>query len=70
MKKIVEIRFAVLALLLCVSALPAFAQEKASLTVTVTDAETNEPVPYALVQLPETGLQLVTDYAGTFQVKD
>ena len=70
MKKIVEIRLAVLALLLCVSALPAFAQEKASLTVTVTDAETNEPVPYALVQLPETGLQLVTDYAGTFQVKD
>lgn len=70
MKKIVEIRFAVLALLLCVSALPAFAQTKASLTVTVTDAETNEPVSYALAQLPETGLQLVTDYAGTFQVKD
>ena len=50
-------------------ALPSFAQQKASIDGKVISAETKQAVAYALVHLPETGLQAVTNAEGYFLIK-
>lgn len=63
---------------LCISAilaaaaavLPSNAQTKASLSGTVAAADSKSPVAYALVHLPDAGLQTVTDNKGEFRFKN
>ena len=60
---------AILTLLIAVAAITASAQDK-TLTVTgkVTDASTDEPVPYAAVHLAGTTVGTSTDIDGTYQI--
>lgn len=63
---------------LCISAilavaaavLPSNAQTKALLSGTVAAADSKSPVAYALVHLPDAGLQTVTDNKGEFRFKN
>ena len=50
-------------------ATPSLAQQKASLAGKVLSADTKQAVAYALVYLPETGLQAITNSEGDFQIK-
>ena len=62
---------------LCISAIlaaaavasPSNAQTKATVSGAVVAADTKAPVAYALVHLPDAGLQAVTDNKGEFRFK-